>query len=164
MKLIYIGDIVNTHGIKGEVRILSDFKYKDAVFKKGMKIYIGKLKDEEEINTYRVHKKYDMITLKGIDNINDVIKYKGLSVYVNRSDIKVDGYLDEEIIGLEVVSNDLSKGKVASILKTKAHDILLIKDNKKKYMVPYINEFVSKIDLNNSKIYINEIKGLFDEN
>lgn len=164
MKLIYIGDIVNTHGIKGEVRIISDFKYKNSVFKKDMKIYIGKLKYEKEINTYRIHKKYDMITFKGIDDINDVLKYKGLPVYVNRSDIEVDGYLDEDIIGLEVVSNDVIRGKVSDILKTKAHDILLIKDDNKKYMVPYINQFISKIDLNNSKIYINEIKGLFDEN
>ena len=42
MKYIYIGKIVNTHGIKGEVRLLSNFKFKDKVFKKGMTIYIGK--------------------------------------------------------------------------------------------------------------------------
>ena len=44
MEYIYIGDIVNTHGIKGELRILSDFKYKENVFKKNFKIYIGKTK------------------------------------------------------------------------------------------------------------------------
>ena len=47
MKYVLIGKLVNTHGLKGEVRILSDFKYKDRVFIPGMKIYIGKKKNGE---------------------------------------------------------------------------------------------------------------------
>ena len=66
MKFINIGKIVNTHGIKGEVRMLSDFKYKDKVFKKGMKFYIGKDKKEYIVNTYRFHKIFDMFTFKYI--------------------------------------------------------------------------------------------------
>ena len=46
MKYIYIGDIVNTHGLKGEVRLISDFEYKNKVFKKGFKLYIGRTKEE----------------------------------------------------------------------------------------------------------------------
>ena len=53
MDFIYVGEIVNTHGIKGEVRIISDFKYKKDVFKKNFKIYVGKGKKELLINTYR---------------------------------------------------------------------------------------------------------------
>ena len=52
MKYIIIGKIVNTHGIKGELRILSDFKYKDKIFKKGFPLYIGYTKEKEIINTY----------------------------------------------------------------------------------------------------------------
>ena len=59
MQYLYIGKIVNTHGIKGEIRILSKFKYKDKVLKKHFKIYIGKNKQEETINTYRKHKQFD---------------------------------------------------------------------------------------------------------
>ena len=62
MKYVLIGRMVNTHGLKGEVRILSSFKYKDRVFKVGMKIYIGKDKVCEEITSYRFHKIYDMVT------------------------------------------------------------------------------------------------------
>ena len=64
MKYVLIGRLVNTHGLKGEVRILSSFKYKDRVFKKGMKIYIGKDKVCEEITGYRYHKIFDMSTPK----------------------------------------------------------------------------------------------------
>ena len=72
---IFIGNIVNTHGIKGELRIISDFKYKDRVFLNNRRIYIGEEHIEEVINTYRRHKIFDMVTLKGYDNINQVLKY-----------------------------------------------------------------------------------------
>jgi len=163
MKLIYIGDIVNTHGIKGELRIISDFKYKKEVFKKGMKLYIGRFHNVEVINTYRKHKNYDMVTLDGLNNINDVIMYKGDSVYINRDDIKIDGYFNEDIIGLSVISNNENKGIVRNILKNKAHDILFIEDNGNNHMVPFVDEFIEKIDLEDKKIYIKEMKGLFDE-
>ena len=70
MKYVLIGKLVNTHGLKGEVRILSDFKYKDKIFIPGMKIYIGKNKEKQVINSYRKHKIFDMITLLGFNDIN----------------------------------------------------------------------------------------------
>ena len=81
MNWIYIGKIVNTHGIKGEVRLLSNFSKKALVFKKDFKIYIGEEKEEEIINTYRPHKQFDMLTFQGINDINKVLKYKGKKVY-----------------------------------------------------------------------------------
>ena len=164
MDYIYLGEIVNTHGIKGEVRIISDFKYKKEVLKKDFKLYVGKKKDELVINTYRVHKIYDMVTFVGINDINDVLDYKGLNVYIKREDLKIDGILDEDIIELNAYSNNKNIGIVKEIIKSKAHDILVIKKEQKKYLVPYINEFVEKIDLDNKRIYIKEIGGLLDEN
>jgi tRNA G18 (ribose-2'-O)-methylase SpoU len=71
MKYVLIGKIVNTHGLKGEVRILSSFKYKDRVFKPDMNIYIGKNKINEVINSYRHHKIFEMITMNGYNNIKN---------------------------------------------------------------------------------------------
>ena len=90
MKYVLIGKIVNTHGLKGEVRILSSFKYKDRIFKKGMKVYIGKDKVCEEINSYRYHKIFDMITMNGYNDINQILKYKGEYIFVNKEDIKLE--------------------------------------------------------------------------
>lgn len=159
MNYIYLGKIVNTHGIKGELRILSNFKYKDVAFKKGMKIYIGSNKEEEIIETYRVHKNYDMVTL-GYTNINDVLKYKGQDVYLNKEDIK-DLKVDEDYIGLSVYT-DKYVGKITEILKGK-DDIFVIMNGDKKYMVPNVECFIKSVDFDNKKIYINNIKGLIDE-
>lgn len=164
MEYIYIGEIINTHGIKGEVRIISDFKYKKEVLKKGFKLYIGDKKEELIINTYRFHKIYDMVTFNGISDINDVLNYKGCNVYINREDLKIDGILDEDIINLEAYSNEKRIGIVTDILKSKAHDILVIEDGLKRNLVPYINEFIEDIDIENNKIYIKEIEGLLNEN
>ena len=81
MDEVYIGKVVGTHGIKGELRIISDFKFKEEVFKKGSFLYVGSYKDKEVINSYRVHKNYDMVTFEGISDINDALKYKGKKVY-----------------------------------------------------------------------------------
>ena len=164
MDLIKIGEIVNTHGIKGEVRLLSDFKYKNDVFKKGMPVYIGRFKDKQIINGYRVHKCFDMLTFEDINNINDVIIYKTDDVYVDRSDLKIDGILDSDLIGLDVYSENKFIGKIESIMKNKANDILFISNDIKKHLIPNVSEFVSNIALDNKKVNINVIEGLLDEN
>jgi len=160
--MVFIGEIVNTHGIKGELRIVSNFKYKDAVFKKNMNFYIGKRKQEVTVNTYRKHKIFDMVTFEGIDSINDAIAFKGDYVYVKREDLDIDGYVDEDIIGLIAYDNDKQIGVVEDIIKNKK-DNLLIKNDKKTYMIPFVEELVN-VDINNQKVYINVIEGLLDEN
>ncbi len=87
MDYIYIGKIVSTHGIKGEIRLISDFEYKELVFKVGTPIYIGNDKKRNIINSYRHHKNYDMITMEGYNNINDVLQFKNQKVYVLKNEI-----------------------------------------------------------------------------
>ena len=147
MTLIKIGKIVNTHGIKGELRLLSKFPYKDKVFINNMTIYIDK-KDKEIINTYRKHKNFDMITLKGYNNINEVLKYKGKNAYVNDSDIKLDNnkYLDEELIGLNVIYEDNNKGTIVDIERYDKTVLFNIKNRmiKKRYIALLDGKISSK--------------------
>lgn len=163
MNFIKIGKIVNTHGIKGELRLLSKFPYKDKVFVNDMTIYINK-DNKEVINTYRRHKNFDMITLKGYSNINEVLKYKGKNVYVNSDDIKLDKdkYLDEEIIGLNVIYEESHKGIITDIERYDKTSLLVIKNSEKEFLIPYNDNMIDKIDLNDKKIYIKDIKGLFE--
>ena len=153
--MINIGKIVNTHGIKGEVRILSSFSDK-SIFNPGNTLYIGD--DSLKISTYRVHKNYDMVTFEGIDNINDVLKYKGMDVYIKREDIS--NFIIEDLIGYEVYTNKLV-GKVERLISNIKY-VILVLDNGS--MIPYIDAFIDKIDNENKKIYIKEIEGLINEN
>ncbi|MDO4962570.1 MAG: ribosome maturation factor RimM [bacterium] len=160
MNLIYFGKIVNTHGLKGEIRIISDFKYKEDVLKRNNKIYIKNM--EYIINSYRHHKIYDMVTLNNINTIDAALNLKGEEVYINRLDYKFEGYLNEELIGLEVYDKSNYKGKVVDILKSNLYDILVI-DGIKRHMVPNIDKFIDKVDLENKKINIKYIRGLDNE-
>lgn len=160
---VYIGKIVNTHGIKGELRLLSDFKYKDRVFLENRKIYIGEDKIEETISSYRHHKVFDMITLKGYTNINEVLKYLKKEVYVKRYDLSLntDDYLDDDLIGMKVLLDTGETGRVVAITNNggnnKTFELLI---NGKKVFVPYHKDFIKNINLDNKIIELNTIEGL----
>jgi len=163
MKYVLIGKIVNTHGLKGEVRLLSSFKYIDRVFIPGMKIYVGKDKIEEEINSYRHHKMFEMITMCGYDNINQILKYKGDYVFVNKEDVKLNEneYLDEDIIGLKVICEGREIGIVKKIEDHNGNFILVVRNGDKNYLIPYNFDIIVSVDLDKKEMYVKNIIGLF---
>ena len=158
MKLVYIGKYVNTHGLKGEIKILSDFEYKDKVFKAGNSIYIDN--NKYTINSYRVHKGYDMVTLDGISDINDIELLKGSNVYIDNDEYSFE-YVYSDLIGFSIYDNDY-RGEVIDIVKSKLYPMLKVKYNKE-YMIPYIDNFIDKVDLESKKIYIKYMKGLYED-
>ena len=156
MELVNIGRIVNTHGIKGELRILSDFRYKDKVFKKGVKLYVGKKKEEFIINTYRHHKVFDMVTFDGYTNINEVLYLKGLNVYVDIDSIDLDGeFYAEKLLGFEAYYEDKLIGTVTEVLNEPASFVIRVNE---KILIPYVDNFIEKIE--EGKIYFKNIGGL----
>lgn len=156
MELVNIGRIVNTHGIKGELRILSDFRYKDKVFVKGTKLYVGKKKEEFIINTYRHHKVFDMVTFDGYTNINEVLYLKGLNVYVDIDSIDLGNVIyPEKLIGYEVYFENELIGNVTEVLNEPASFVLRINE---KVLIPYVDNFIDKIEDN--KIYVKNVRGL----
>ena len=159
---IYVGKIVNTHGLKGEIRILSDFEYKDKVFIPGMTIYIGRKKEQEEIVTYRHHKNFEMITMKGYNDIDQVLRYKGLYVYVKREDLSLDKdeYLDSDYIDLDVIVDNNTIGKVIDIRDSGNNKFLVIKTEKEVF-IPLQKEFIKEVNLDKKYIIIVPIKGMF---
>lgn len=161
MEYVYIGKIVNTHGIKGELRIRSDFDKKEIVFKPGFSLYIGEGHVKEEIVTYRRHKEFDMVTFKDYDNINQVLNYLKMNVYVKREDLNLDNndYVLQDLVGLEVVENGEKFGKVAEIVYN-GSSILLYVEAEKNFYIPYVDSYIKKVDLNNKEIEVNGVKGL----
>lgn len=158
MKYIFIGRIVNTHALKGEVRIVSDFEFKDRIFKENTILYIGENKNREIIETYRKHKQFDMVKFKGIDYINDVLKYKGSKVYIDESilNLKDDEILISELINMDVYNDNKYVGKIAEYRSDNGNNMLRV-NNK---LIPYNKDFITKIDKENKSIYFHDI-GVF---
>ena len=158
MKYIFIGRIVNTHALKGEVRIVSDFEFKNRIFKENTLLYIGENKDKEIIETYRKHKQFDMVKFKGIDYINDVLKYKGSKVYIDESilNLRDDEILISELINMDVYNDNKYVGKITEYRSDNGNNMLRV-NNK---LIPYNKDFITKIDKENKIIYFHDI-GVF---
>lgn len=158
MEFVYVGKIVNTHGIKGEVRIVSDFEKKDLIFNIGSTLYVGKQKEVIEVDSYRKHKNFDMITFNKITNINDVLKYKGLNVYIDRDSLNLnkEEYLMSDLIDMDVYFNDEHIGKINDIEKN-GLNVLMVIGNK---LIPYNKHFIKSVSLENKKVILENVEGL----
>ncbi len=156
MKYIYIGKIVNTHALKGEVRIISNFEYKDRVFKVGNTLYLGQFKNSEVIESYRKHKQFDMVKFVNIDYINDVLKYKGDNVYILKDDITLgdDELLESEILQMSIYSNDKLVGNISEYLNDNNNKVIRVNEK----LIPFNKDFITKIDKENHIIYMHDIE------
>lgn len=156
MDLVYIGKIVNTHGIKGEIKLLSDFELKNRVFKKDFTIFVDS--KDYIISTYRHHKIFDMITLNGYTNINDVLFLKGKKVYCKRDDLGLDEdeYLIQDLIGLDVYYNNQLIAKIKDIIIDK-NSLIKLSNNK---LIPYNDNFIECVDIKKKKIVLKNCEGL----
>ena len=159
MEKIYIGTIVGTHGIKGELRIKSSFDHKDKVFKINNKLLI----DDKEyiIRSYRVHKDFDMVTLDDYNDINDVLFLKGKKVYFNKDNLKLsnDEYILEDLLNYKVIYNN-SEYKVKNINDANKNNIILyIGNNDDNFKITMKSPSIS-LDNLNKIIYINGEEGI----
>lgn len=160
MDKVYIGKIVATHGIKGELRILSDFEFKDKVFFVGNKLIIDD--NEYEIKSYRVHKNYDMVTLNDYKDINEVLFLLKKNVYVLKSSLEFadDEILDEDLIKYKVITKDGREGKITEIFYASETNKILRVLFDKEILIPVNSPMVEKIDKKNSEVIINLIDGM----
>ena len=153
MNKIVLGKYVNTHGLKGEIRIKSNFPYKAKVFVVNNEIIINNT--TYVIKSYRVHKGYDMVTLEGIDDINMIPFPKNTLVFIDRDKYLVKNeYIDSDLIGFIVYNSKIEREVL---------DIFYLNDKKKliKTNVGYIPfELIKNIDLENKRILIEDVEGL----
>ncbi|WP_404452595.1 ribosome maturation factor RimM [Virgibacillus necropolis] len=168
-KMFNVGKIVNTHGIRGEVKVLriSDFEERFFVGETLFLVMENKQPIQLEISSHRTHKGFELITFKGFDNINDVEHFKGSYLKINEdqlTDLDEDEYYYHEIIGCAVYTNNEENiGTVKEILSPGANDVWVVKQEKgKDLLIPYIDDVVQKIDIETKKVVINPIEGLLD--
>ena len=158
MNYIYIGKLVNTHALKGEVKIISDFEYKSKLFKKGNHLYIGFNKECVTIETYRKHKNFDMCKFVEYDYINDVLKFKGEKVYCNKEELNLSTseLLLSDYISLRCVYKEKTVGFIEDVINNNGYKLLIING---KY-VPLNDNFITRIDIENKTIYLTNLEGL----
>lgn len=165
-KYFEVGQIVNTFGIKGDVKV-KPFTDDVERFEELKKVYICKKEklEEIEIEEVKYHKDMVLLKLKGIDNMNEAEKLKGLYLKIDRKNAKKlpkDTYFIADLLGLEVYSDENEYlGKVDDIFPTGANDVYVVKDeNGKQLLLPGISEVIKEIDLEKEKIIVHLLKGL----
>lgn len=147
-----IGKVVNTHGIKGEVRLfLTSFDMFEQ-FKKGMEIFIDK--KSYTIASFRKHKKFTLVTFVGFTNINDVEFLKGKNIFIETQN--QDVFLSQELDGFKVYkTNGDYLGEVQEVIYNKAHPVIDLGD----IMIPVVEAFTKGIDVENKELVTSYMDG-----
>jgi len=154
-----IGIITGTHGIKGEVKVksFSDFDR----FKKNESFFI--LNDDKKtlisVESSRLQKNLLIVKFKEYNDINEVINFKGKIIYSdNRGKLKKNEFYHDDLIGMKVYYDDHKfLGIVSDVIEQPKNHLLEIKNKHKKYLIPFIKEFIVSVDEN---ILIRTIEGL----
>ncbi|MHA6258686.1 ribosome maturation factor RimM [Sporosarcina sp. CAU 1771] len=164
-----VGKIVNTHGIKGEVRVVSYTDFREERYAIGNKLALFMPDNPKPIYlvvaTHRQHKNFDLLTFENHPNLTDVEKYRDGIIKISENQLEE---LDEgefyyhEILGCTVVTmDDVVIGKITDILETGANDVWTVTPEKgKAQYIPYIEDVVKEIDIDNKKVKIDPIEGL----
>ena len=168
--LLQVGVITSTHGVRGEVKV---FPTTDdpARFKKLKNVVLdtGKEMIDLEVAGVKFFKNMVIVKFKGIDNINDVEKYRQKSLYVTRENavkLKKNEYFIADLIGLAAKSDEGEDlGILSDVLQTGANDVyVLSKEGSDDILLPAIKECVKEVDLDNGEITVHLLPGLRELN
>jgi 16S rRNA processing protein RimM len=168
-RLLNIGKIVNTHGIKGEVKVWPQTDFPEVRFKAGSKLLMFPPENGQpitiEVVSSREQKKMYVLKLKGFDNINQVEKYKGWELKVSEAErvpLPEGEYYFRDILGCTVESEEGEQlGTITDILSPGANDIWVVKMPKgKELLLPVIDDVVLDVDTVSRKVKVHLMEGL----
>lgn len=173
MEWFNVGRIVNTHGIRGEVRVISSTDFEENRFSIGSRLAVFKKNDKKPtwvtVTSARRHKNFILLTFEGYDNINLVEPFKEGVLKVTKDQLEDDELKEHEfyyfeIIGSQAVSEEgIELGEITDILETGANDVWELTDLKgKKHYIPYIEDVVKDIDIDEKKVTIHVMEGLLE--
>ena len=165
---LQVGVIASTHGVRGEVKVFpttDDMKR----FKRLKEVILdtGKEQLSLEIEGVKFFKQFAILKFKGIDNINDIEKYKGKSLFVTRENavkLKKDEYFIADLIGLKVLDEEEKEiGVLKDVMETGANDVYVIElHDKRELLLPAIKQCVLAVDMEEGYIKIHILEGLLD--
>ena len=166
--LLQVGAITQTHGLKGEVKV---FPTTDDVkrFKKLKEVILdtGKEKMVLEIENVRFFKQFAILKFKGFENINDIERYKGKSLYVTRENavkLKKDEYFIADLIDVKVYDEqDTYMGILKDVIVTGANDVYEIAlEDGRTLLLPAIKQCVLDVDMGQRRMKVHVLDGLLD--
>ncbi|MGN1323509.1 MAG: ribosome maturation factor RimM [Bacilli bacterium] len=157
MEYVNVGKIVNTFGIKGELKIVSRFEMADKVFKVHNKIMINN--NVYEISGMRIHKNNYLVEIDNLKDINLVEHLIGNDVFFNKADLNLgdNDYLISDLVGFVVKEDDKEYGEVTDFDDNKINPIIKINNQ---FYIPLKGDFILKVDKVNRIIYGKNISSL----
>ena len=165
MEGLLVGKIVNTFGIRGQLKVKVYTDFVEERFKQDDAIYLGDdFRMSLIVEKSQMHKGMLLLKFKGLDNINDVIQYRDLNLYVDKSTVEVleEGFYFHELVDMEVYDTDNNLiGKVKEVEENLAHNNLRItKPDNTTCLIPYVDAFIMDVDADENKITVKLIEGL----
>ena len=165
MEFLEVGKIINTHGLRGDVKVTAWTDLPED-FEDIKRVYIKKHGEIEMLTVSKIkYQKNNLIVkFKEINDINEAEKYKGQVLLADRNDLweLEDGvYYIADLIGLDVYDESGKIGVIADVFNTGANDIYDVKrEGKKNLLLPVIDDVVKEIDLENKKVTVHVMEGL----
>ncbi|WP_020008671.1 ribosome maturation factor RimM [Salinicoccus albus] len=163
--LITVGRVAGFHGVRGEVRVLSDSDFTSERFAAGNEITING--ETWIIDSYRTHKNFHLLKFYGIDNLNQVEHLKNSDVMQDMNAVDIELEENEfhywQIIGLKVKlqENMETIGEVSEIFQTGANDVWVVQ-GEREHLIPYIAEVVKAVDLESGSVIIDPMEGMLE--
>ncbi len=162
--LLEIGQIVNTHGLRGDVKVMP-WCDDPAIYHELEYVLIDN--SEFVIEKSSIHKNMVLLKLEGINDINEAELYRGKTLYVPREEL---GELPEgtyyicDLLGCHVETDDGKKlGCITDIIKTGSNDVYVVEDElKKQVLIPVIDEVIKSVNIEEKLIVITPLKGMID--
>lgn len=163
MKLQFVeaGEIVTTHGVKGEVKVLCWLDDPEMLCEFDRCRIAGK---DYAIEQCRVQKTCNLVKLSGIDTMEAAQAMRGKTIELYREDIDDEVIFAAELIGVEVFCEGTSIGKIADVLDYPGNSVYVVK-GEHEYMIPAVNQFILSTDVDGNRMDVKLIEGMrTDEN
>ena len=163
MKLQYIeaGEIVTTHGVRGEVKVLCWLDDPEMLCEFDRCRIDGR---EWEMEQVRVQKTCNLVKLRGIDTMEAAQAMRGKKIELYREDIDDEVIFAAELIGMEVFAGDKCIGKIREVLDYPGNSVYVVK-GEHEYMIPAVKAFILSTDMEKNAMQVNLIEGMCsDEN
>src|SRR5690625_1800958 len=166
-----VGKIVNTHGIKGEVRVQSITDKPEERYRPGSKLVIEVDNDDRipvTIKSHRKHKNFDLLTFEEYSSINDVESFKNKMLQIDEDllpELEDGVYYESQVIGSDVLDEEgNSIGRLKEILFMPTNDVWVVeRPDKKDLLLPFIESVILNVDTEQKEITVHVLEGLDED-